>query len=65
MAWPRGLAGRLGYGGDYNPDQWDRSVWAEDLRLMHEVGVNLVTVGVFSWSTMEPLEGRYDFGWLD
>ena len=65
MAWPRGLAGRLGYGGDYNPDQWDRSVWTEDLRLMHEAGVNLVTVGVFSWSTMEPLEGRYDFGWLD
>ena len=65
MAWPRGLAGRIGYGGDYNPDQWDRSVWAEDMRLMHEAGVNLVTVGVFSWSTMEPTEGRYEFGWLD
>jgi beta-galactosidase len=65
MRWPRGLEGRLCYGGDYNPEQWDRSVWAEDVGLMREAGVNLVTVGVFSWSTMEPEEGRYDFGWLD
>lgn len=22
------------YGGDYNPEQWDESVWKEDMRLM-------------------------------
>jgi beta-galactosidase len=65
MGWPRGLEGRLCYGGDYNPEQWDPPVWAEDVALMRQAGVNLVTVGVFSWSTMEPKEGRYEFGWLD
>lgn len=53
------------YGGDYNPDQWPRDVWAEDIRLMKDAGVNAVTVGVFSWSTLEPREGEFDFGWLD
>ena len=39
------------YGGDYNPEQWPAEVWAEDVRLMGEAGVNLVTVGIFSWRT--------------
>jgi beta-galactosidase len=53
------------YGGDYNPEQWPEEVWAEDVRLMQEAGVNLVTLGVFSWALLEPEPGRYDFGWLD
>ena len=55
----------LWFGGDYNPEQWDEAVWAEDGRLMREAGVNTATVGVFSWALLEPEEGRYDFGWLD
>ena len=27
----------------------------EDVRLMREAGVNLATVGVFSWALLEPL----------
>ncbi|MFI2105324.1 beta-galactosidase [Isoptericola sp. NPDC019693] len=53
------------YGGDYNPEQWDRAVWQEDVALMREAGVNLVTVGVFSWSHLEPRPGEYRFAWLD
>lgn len=56
---------RLWYGGDYNPEQWDAGVWKEDIALMRQAGVNLVTVGVFSWSSLEPEPGRYEFGWLD
>ncbi|HXM56208.1 MAG TPA: beta-galactosidase, partial [Candidatus Dormibacteraeota bacterium] len=55
----------LAYGGDYNPEQWPEEVWREDVRLMREAGVNLVTVGVFSWSWLEPEPGRFEFGWLD
>ena len=56
---------RLWYGGDYNPEQWDPAVWKEDVDLMRQAGVNLVTVGVFSWSSLEPSPGEYQFGWLD
>jgi beta-galactosidase len=62
--WPEGVGG-LCYGGDYNPEQWPRDVWLEDVRLMGEAGVNLVTVGVFSWAWLEPEEGRFEFDWLD
>ena len=32
---------------------------------MGEAGVNLVSVAIFSWSRLEPAEGRFDFAWLD
>ncbi len=57
--------GRLCYGGDYNPEQWPARVWAEDVALMRRARVNLVTVGVFAWSRLEPAPGRYTFDWLD
>ncbi len=55
----------LVYGGDYNPEQWPETVWHEDVRLMLQAHVNRVTIGVFSWSSIEPREGVYEFGWLD
>ncbi|UFR06327.1 beta-galactosidase [Streptomyces sp. Go40/10] len=61
---PRGLT-RLAFGGDYNPEQWPESVWQEDVRLMREAGVTMVSVGIFSWALLEPAAGEYDFGWLD
>jgi len=53
------------YGCDYNPEQWPEELWPEDVRLMQEAGVNLVSLGIFSWARLEPEPGRYDFGWLD
>ncbi|GAB2604748.1 beta-galactosidase [Paractinoplanes abujensis] len=53
------------FGGDYNPEQWPPAVWREDVALMRSAGVNLVTVGVFSWSRLQPAAGTYEFGWLD
>ncbi len=53
------------YGGDYNPDQWTPDIWQEDARLMQEAGVNLVSLGIFSWTKMEPKPGVFDFDWLD
>ena len=56
---------RMAYGGDYNPEQWPEAVHEDDVRLMQEAGVNLVTLGVFSWALLEPAEGAYEFAWLD
>jgi beta-galactosidase len=55
----------LAYGGDYNPEQWPESTWTEDMRLMREAGVNLVSLGVFAWAWLQPTERRYDFRRLD
>src|SRR6188474_1488542 len=56
---------QLLYGGDYNPEQWPESVWAEDAVLMREAGVNLVSLGIFAWARLEPAAGRFEFDWLD
>ena len=53
------------YGADYNPDQWPEEVWDEDVRLMQEAGVNIVSLGIFAWSRIQPAEGVWDFAWLD
>ena len=56
---------RLYFGADYNPEQWPRESWSSDIRQMQDLGVNMVTLGVFSWALLEPREGMYEFGWLD
>lgn len=53
------------YGADYNPDQWPEEVWDEDVRLMQEAGVNIVSLGIFAWSRIQPAEDVWDFEWLD
>ena len=53
------------HGADYNPEQWPPEIWEEDLRLMKLAGVNAVSLGMFSWSALEPSEGVYTFDWLD
>ena len=65
---PRMLQGEktpLWFGGDYNPEQWPEEVIEEDIRLMKQAGVNLVTLGVFAWSLIEPEDGMFRFEWLD
>ena len=57
--------GRLRFGADYNPEQWPREVWRDDMRLMQQAGVNIVSLGIFSWALIEPRPGEWDFGWLD
>ncbi|MFJ4622463.1 beta-galactosidase [Streptomyces sp. NPDC088812] len=56
---------RLAFGADYYPEQWPQEVWEQDVKLMHEAGVNLLSVGIFSWALLERAPGDFDFGWLD
>ncbi|WP_309064831.1 beta-galactosidase [Microbacterium sp.] len=55
----------LAFGGDYNPDQWSEETWHEDIRLMKEAGVTMVSLPIFSWPQLEPEPGVYDWRWLD
>ena len=57
---------RFYHGGDYNPEQWLKmpEILNKDLELMEKARVNIVTLGVFSWSMLEPEEGKYDLDWL-
>ena len=66
--WPSLLteSGRgIAFGGDYNPDQWPEETLDEDIRLMGEAGVNVVSLAIFSWDKIEPVEGAFTFEWLD
>lgn len=53
------------YGGDYNPEQWSRDVWEEDMRMFKLANIDIVTINVFSWATLQPSEDVYDFSQLD
>lgn len=55
----------LVFGCDYNPEQWDRSVWPDDVRLMQQAGVGLVAINIFGWSSINPARGVWDFSALD
>lgn len=57
--------GCIPFGGDYCPEQWDETAWADDLRIMKEYGVNTVTINVHSWVMNQPEEGVYDYSRLD
>jgi beta-galactosidase len=67
MKYPTLIPGfpKLLHGGDYNPEQWTPSVWAEDYTAMDDVRWNAVSVGIFSWVSLEPSEGQYNWEWLD
>lgn len=52
-------------GVDYYPEQWPKTRWAEDVRLMKELGINVVRIAEFGWQLMEPEEGVYDFSLYD
>ncbi|HEY9521859.1 MAG TPA: beta-galactosidase, partial [Thermopolyspora sp.] len=56
---------RLAFGADYNPEQWPREVWDEDVRAMRTAGVNIVALAIFSWAWIQPDEDTWDFAWLD
>ncbi len=51
-------------GSAWYPEQWPESRWDADLSLMQAAHMDVVRVGEFAWSTMEPREGDYQFDWL-
>lgn len=53
------------FGVCYYPEHWPEARWAEDARLMRELGLSVIRLAEFAWAKMEPEPGVYDWGWLD
>lgn len=56
---------RILYGGDYNPNQWGKEVWKEDMQIFRDARINSATINVFSWAKLQPSEDEYYFDELD
>jgi beta-galactosidase len=56
---------KLRIGTAYYPEQWPEGNWKEDIRLMRSAGFNIVRLGDFAWSALEPEEGIFEFNWLE
>jgi len=62
---------KLYHGAAWYPELWDEEVLKQDIELMQATGINVVRIGEFAWSVIEPEEGKYDLslfvkviGWL-
>lgn len=58
------MNGKLYHGACFYPELWDEDVLDEDIRMMKRAGINVVRIGEFAWSRMEPEEGRIAVGFF-
>ncbi len=56
---------RYHLGSSYYPEWWEESEWEKDFGQMQELEFNTVRMGEFAWASYEPVEGRFEFGWMD
>ena len=61
---PSATLAPLRIGAAWYPEQWPEARWDQDLALMEAAHMNVVRVGEFAWSALEPSEGHYDLDWL-
>ena len=51
-------------GAAYYPELWDESEIDRDIEQMKAHGMNVMRIGEFAWSKMEPREGEIDLSFL-
>jgi len=49
----------------YYPEHWDSTQWERDFKNMAKMGFEFTHFAEFAWAQLEPVEGKYDFRWLD
>lgn len=55
---------KLYHGACFYPELWDDSIIREDIKKMKEVGINVVRIGEFWWSKLEPSKGEIDTSFI-
>jgi beta-galactosidase len=61
---PQATLQTIRLGAAWYPEQWPETMWEQDLQLMQDAHFNVVRIGEFAWSSLEPSEGRYDLDWM-
>jgi beta-galactosidase len=55
----------IAFGAAWYPEQWPEPQWTHDLERMRDARMNVLRIGEFAWSSLEPRDQEFDFGWLD
>ena len=53
------------FGAAYYPEYMPYERLQEDIAMMQEAGMNTVRIAESTWSTLEPVEGKFDFSYVD
>lgn len=53
------------YGAAYYLEYMPYDRLEEDIKMMKTAGMNVVRIAESTWSTLEPVEGQYDFSYID
>ncbi|MFA9378316.1 MAG: beta-galactosidase [Lachnotalea sp.] len=56
---------QLMFGVAYYPEYMPYDRMKEDFAMMKKAGINTVRVAESTWSTLEPMDGKFDFTWID
>nr|WP_321378725.1 beta-galactosidase [uncultured Bacteroides sp.] len=49
----------------YYPEHWPENQWERDIKNIADMGFEFIHLAEFAWYKMEPVEGKFDFQWLD
>src|SRR5437868_5604612 len=49
----------------YYPEHWNENQWERDIKKISDMGFEFVHLAEFAWFKMEPVEGKFNFTWLD
>lgn len=53
------------FGAYYYPMQWPKNEWKRDFQGIARLGFDFTHMAEFSWTYLEPEQGKFDFSWLD
>ena len=59
------MTDKIFIGAAYYPELWEESEIEKDIQRCKDLGINVLRIGEFAWSKMEPKEGEFCLDWLE